>query len=476
MLKTIQRTFETTAEEESAQLALIGYDDYPEIIIEGDNNIDIAINMAYAYLEDLRLENLAEKYQAEQRKILSNSNEYMRLVSVGKAIQLLIENKEKLCAVLGKKLEGLSESDQYELVGSAFSFLFTSLYDLFDKCRYPIVPIYNNSATNSFAAMAAKKAPDKIDKYANGKATFNQGAVQMVIEGYNDLLGTLRPSTAKLLDVLAMQLTEQNAFNAKKERIKPDVEISLSEYAELKGMTLTKSSKDKLRQEASRDLEILRVAALRWGDKKTKKRTNQPFTNITSSGEVRNSVIYYRFNPDFASLLIGAYAAFFPLNLLKLDERNANLYAVGRKLFEHYCNIDNVERGINNIIGVTTILEVCNGMPTYEEVMASDRHIKDRIILPIEKILNTLKEVCGYSWEYCRSKKAPLMEEQCKGLENSDYSVFKTLYIHYEIPNMPDQTARIEKRIENREQRALTAKKKAIAKAKGKSNTDEKPR
>lgn len=475
MQKTIKRTLETTAEEEKTQLALIGYDDYPEIIIEGDNNKDIAVSMVCAYLEDLRLENLAEKYQAEQRKIPRNSNEYMRLVSVGKAIQMLIENKEKLSAALKKKIENFNEADQYELIGSVFSALFLSLDDLFNKCRYPVVPIYNNSATNSFAAMAAKRAPDKIDKYANGKATFNQGTVQMVIEGYNDLLGTLRPSTAKLLDVLAMQLTEQNTFNVKKERIKPDVEISLSEYSELKGMTLTKSSKDKLRQEASRDLEILRVAALRWGDKKTKKRTSQPFTNITSSGEVRNSVIYYRFNLDFASLLIGAYAAFFPLNLLKLDERNVNLYAVGRKLFEHYCNIDNVERGINNIIGVTTILEVCNGMPTYEEVMASDRRIKDRIILPIEKILNTLKEVCGYSWEYCRSKKAPLMEEQCEGLENNDYSVFKTLYIHYEIPNMPDQTARIEKRIENREQRALTAKKKTIAKAKGKTNTDEKP-
>lgn len=474
MQKTIKRTLETTAEEERAQLALIGYDDYPEIIIEGDTNKDIAVNLACAYLEDLRLENLAERYQAEQQKIPHNSNEYRRLINVGKAIQMLIENKEKLSAALENKLEGLNETDQYELIGSAFSSLFLSLYELFDKCRYPVVPIYNNSATNSFAAMAAKKTPDKIDRYANGKATFNQGTVQMVIESYNNLMSTLRPSTAKLLDVLAMQLTKQNTFNAKKERIKPDVEISLSEYAELKGMTLTKSGKDKLRQEASRDLEILRVAALRWGDKKTKKRTNQPFTNITSSGVVKNSVIYYRFNLDFAHLLVGAYTAFFPLNLFLLDERNVNLYAVGRKLFEHYCNIDNVERGINNIIGITTILEVCNGMPTYEEVMMSDRRIKDRIILPVEKILNVLKEVCGYSWEYCGSKKATLTEEQREGLENSDYSVFKTLYIHYEIPNMPNQTERIKKRIESREQRALTSKKKATAKSSGKTKPNEK--
>ncbi len=474
MQKTIKTMLETTAEEEKAQLALVGYDDYPEIIIEGDNNKDIAVNMALTYLEDLRLENLAEKYQAEQSKAPCNSNEYRRLVNIGKAIQILIENKEKLGAALKNKLEGMGETDQYELIGSTFSFLFSSLYNLFDKCQYPIVPIYNNPATNSFAAMAAKKVPDKIDMYANGKATFNQGTVQMVIERYNNLMGTLRPSTAKLLDVLAIQLTEQNTFNAKKERIKPDVEISLSEYAELKGMTLTKSSKDKLRQEASRDLEILRVAALRWDDKKTKKRTNQPFTNITSSGEVRNSIIYYRFNPDFASLLIGAYTAFFPLNLFKLDERNVNLYAVGRKLFEHYCNIDNVERGINNIIGVTTILEVCNGMPTYEDVLASNRCVRERIIVPIEKILNTLKDVCGYSWEYCQGKKVPLTEEQREGLENNDYSIFKTLYIHYEIPNIPDQTERIEKRIESRKQRALTAKNKATAKSKGKSKPSKK--
>ncbi len=466
MRKTIKRTLEITAEEEKAQLALIGYGDYPEIIIEGDDNKDIAIDMAFAYLDNLRLENLAEKQQAEQQNTPCNSNEYKRLVNVGKAIQALVENKEELGAALKKKLEGLKETDQYELIGSAFSFLFSSLYNLFDKCRYPVVPIYNNPATNSFAAMAAKKAPDKIDLYANSKATFSQGTVQMIVEGYNNLISTLRPSTAKLLDVLALKLTDQNSFNAKKERIKPDVKIPLLEYAELKGMSVTKSNKNKLRQEASRDLELLRVATLRWGDKKTKKRTNQPFTNITSSGEVRNSVIYYRFNLDFASLLIGAYTAFFPLNLLKLDERNVNLYAVGRKLFENYCNIGNIELNRNNIIGIATILNVCNGMPTYEEVMASDRRIKDRIILPVEKILNTLKEVCGYSWEYCGSGKAALTEKQCDGLKNSDYSVFKAMYIHYEIPNMPDQTERIEKRNDNREQRALTSKKRASAKSK----------
>lgn len=466
MLKTIKKSIETPAEEESAQLALIGYDDYPEIIIEGDDNKGIAVNMAFAYLEDLRLENLAEKYQAEQRKIPHNSNEYRRLVNIGKAIQMLIENKEELSATLKKKLERMDETDQYELIGSAFSCLFSSLYDLFDKCRYPVVPIYNNPATNSFAAMAAKKVPDKIDMYAGGKATFNQGSAQLIIEGYNKLSSGLRPSTAKMLKVLTWKLTEQNAFNSKRERIKPDIEITLSEYAELKGKTSTKSNKDKLRLEASQDLELLRVAAIRWGDPKTKKRAKQGFVNITSSGEVRNGTIHYRFNLDFASLLIGAYTAYLPLNLLRLDERNVNLYAVGCKLVENYCNINNAEKGRNNIIGVSTILEVCNGMPNYEEVMASDRRVKDRIIFPVEKILNALKDVCGFSWEYCGGGKASLTEEQCEGLECNDYSIFKTLYIHYEIPNMPDQTERIERRIAAREQKALTTKKATTAKNK----------
>lgn len=458
MQKTIKRTLETTAEEESAQLALVGYGDYPEIIIEVDNNKDIAVNMACAYLEDLRLENLAEKYQAEQRKTPYNSNEYRRLVNVGKAIQVLIDNKEELGATLKKKLEGLNEADQYELIGSAFSFLFSSLYNLFDKCRYPVVPIYNNPATNSFAAMAAKKVPDKIDVYANGKASFNHGTVQMIIEGYNKLESTLKPSTAKLLAMFTLKLTKQNNFNSVKEQINPDVTLSLEEYMELKGTTVTRSSKNKARQEVMRDLSILQSAALRWGDKNTKKSSRMAFINIASSGYVKNSVIYFRYNIDFAYLLVGAYTAFFPLNLLLLDERNVNLYAVGRKMFEQYCNIENVEHNRYNIIGVKTILDTCYGIPTYEEVIKSDRHIKNRIILPVEKILNTLKEVCGYSWEYCGNKKAPLTEEQHKGLENNDYLVFKDLYIHFEIPNMPDQSERIEKRIKTREQQALATK------------------
>lgn len=474
MQKTIKRTLETTAEEEKTQLALIGYDDYPEIIIEGDNNKDIAVSMVCAYLEDLRLENLAEKYQAEQRKIPRNSNEYMRLVSVGKAIQKLIDNKEKLCAVLTKKLEGLSENDQYELIGSAFSFLFLSLDDLFNKCRYPLAPICNNPATNSFAAMATKKKPDKIDLYDGGKATFSQGAVQMVLEGYNNLLRGLRPSTAKLLDVLTMKLTEQNSFGGNKKGVNPNISISLAEYAELKGKGETKSSKDDLRKEAAKDLETLRVAALRWGDKKSKKKGNNGFVNITSSGEVKNSVIRYRFNIDFANLLIGAYVAFFPINLLMLDERNVNLYAAGRKMFEHYCNIDNREHDRHNIIRISTLLDVCHDLAEYDEFIKTDRHVGERIIKPIENILNTLSEVCGYSWEYCGNKKAPLTKEQRKGLENSDYLMFKDLYIHFEIPNMPDQSERIAERKENRELKALAQKEKLEkSKAKIKSKTTE---
>ena len=77
--------------------------------------------------------------------------------------------------------------------------------------------------------------------------------------------------------------------------------------------------------------------------------------------------------------------------------------------------------------------------------MSENRNLTDRIITPFEKALDTLQEEQIITWEYCNSGKEPLTSTQ---LQSLTYQTFIGLYVHFEILNAPDQTARIAARID----------------------------
>lgn len=457
MEETIKRTLETTAEEESTQLALIGYDDYPEIIIEGDNNKDIAVNMAFAYLDDLRLENLTEKYQAEQQKASCNSNEYRRLVNIGKAIQMLIENKEELGASLKKKLEGLNEADQYELIGSALSTLFAMLYDLFDKCQYPFVPMFNCTATSQLAVLSmAKPKKDMIAR----RMVYELGDAKAIIEEIDKVRGALRSSACKLFYAFLAKLTMQNSIKSKKKFPNPKVVITYEEYARFRGMEPTEDNINNLRAEVGRDMDVLMHLVLKWG-------RDGKMLNVSSFSKKIKGGVEFVFNP-----LIAPYATQFmiqfPLRLLELDSRNQSVFALGKKLSDHYTIDSNKLNETYNIISVQTLLKTCIDIPSYEQVQKGNRNITDRIIQPLEQKLNILRDVCGYLWQFCNARKMPLTDEQKELLTAGDYLTFQNLYIIFEIAGVPDQTERLERKAEER--KAIAEKKKATTSKRKSSN------
>lgn len=84
-------------------------------------------------------------------------------------------------------------------------------------------------------------------------------------------------------------------------------------------------------------------------------------------------------------------------------------------------------KGTSNIISVKSLLEVCPGIPTYEELFRLNRSIDQRIKTPFEKTLDSLKFI---RWEYSNSKRVPLTEEQILSV---DYKTFEKLYIKFNV-------------------------------------------
>ena len=135
-----------------------------------------------------------------------------------------------------------------------------------------------------------------------------------------------------------------------------------------------------------------------------------------------------------AKYLTNAYIMHYPMELLKVDERNSNSYPLGRKLLLHQSMNNNKKKKTSDIISVKSLLEVCPDIPMYESVMNEGRQLDQRIRTPLEKALNSLDFI---AWEYCNSKGIPLTEKQ---LTSTDYKVFEKFYVKFDVLGFPTQT------------------------------------
>jgi len=303
------------------------------------------------------------------------------------------------------------------------------------------VPLLNGIPTNGLISVSISNTPPVIDKIT-GKASIRKGSLNIYIDEYNKLTSGLRTSTSKLLDACAMKLTEQSNYRSNR-NLKTLVQISLNEYAEMCGKPLTKASIKKLRQTVKEDLETLYRISLEWTEAKGGKVKDFAKMRITNSVGIVKGVINFNFTPEMAMYLVNSYIMQFPLEALKLDERNPNVYPLGRKLALHASIDNNKLRHTDDILSVEALLPVCPGIPTYERIMKEDKKVKQRIILPFIRALDSITFL--ESWEFCTAERIPVPKKQ---VEKMNYKSFTELYVHFKIRDIPDQSTRLEKRAE----------------------------
>ena len=120
----------------------------------------------------------------------------------------------------------------------------------------------------------------------------------------------------------------------------------------------------------------------------------------------------------------------------------------------------NVGKKNEDIIAVKTLLAVAPNLPSYEEVMATDRALNRRIIEPFERDMDALEDTL--TWTYCHSNNSPLTDGELASLS---YDTFISLLIKTDWKQYPDQTARLERKAERlaqtQKKKRTTSKKKA---------------
>lgn len=323
------------------------------------------------------------------------------------------------------------------------------------------LPMVQGAATNRFRATATKNIV--IDR--NGNAMIEEEGFKAFFKDYAKLKGGLSVGAKKMLDAGALALTAQNHFRAKQgQHINTAVAIVLEEYGRLRGYDITprqtstpeeeEAEKKRLtnvmheiRKRANAELALLYSLSLSWTEP-GKKQADYTDVRILQSKGIRGGYINMRFSEDIANYLTHAYIMQYPTALQAIDERNPRTYNVGWKLALHHSMDNNRAKGTANIISVTSLLEACGDIPTFEEIQASkDRgHWEQRIKAPLEKALDAAQESgVIISWEYSNSKGIPLNDGQ---VAIPDYHTFIALYVHFEMAEEPDQSERLQRKAE----------------------------
>lgn len=288
--------------------------------------------------------------------------------------------------------------------------------------------IRQDYATNTIVKTVATSKNTTIDPIT-GTATIKRGSLTIMIPHYAELSG-LKTSTSQLFDQLMIHLTDNGIKS-------PTVIISQDEYMKRRHLTNRKEAK---KQEKA-DLKILAPLSFSWEETREGKLESFGFINLADSGKVeRNGDIVFTFGSTFFNKAKTFSTMPYPEQLQRLNgKRNPYSYAFLRKISEH----KHMNSGKENedIISVQTLLDAAETMPTYEEVKRTDRAFSRRIMEPFERDMDAIADTL--TWEYCHRKGVTLTDSE---LNDMDFQMFRTLLVHTEWKDYPDQTRRLERK------------------------------
>ena len=352
----------------------------------------------------------------------------------------IAEEREK------KALEAL---EAVESTAPAISRVVPSILPTGEREKSTFSTIRQGTATNALTKIKPSTKRNTIIDTITGTATITQGNLSITIPDFTKLKG-FRTSTYQLLDALTVALTETGAKS-------PAVALSLEEYMKKRGL----KDKKEARKQVTDDLETLFNAKISFKEKR-KKGQEQDFHDIRiiDSKGIRKGIITVTFGTAFYNILLGYPIMPYPAQLWALNSKlNPNSFYLLRKIAEHK-NM-NVGKKNEDIIAVKTLLAAAPNLPSYEEVMNTDRAISRRIIEPFERDMDALEDTL--TWTYCHSNNTPLTDEE---LSSMSYDTFISLLIKIDWKQYPDQTARLKRKAERIEQAEQGKKRKTSKKKK----------
>lgn len=275
-----------------------------------------------------------------------------------------------------------------------------------------------------------KAAPDGILE----KVDIRKKQGQLVVRKSNTLNCPFSAYSHQVLDLLIIELTEQNGLRSKSD-YHLTVTIPLHTILEYMAIPQTKASRDETVKRLKKEMELLSSISLAWVEieKNNGKEERKSYDNVKpiSGWAIKKGTLIATFGEKFGDYLINSHLTSYPAALLKLGNRDATAYFVGKKLAYHAGLKNNINKGSNECISVRALLASVPTIPTIDEVDADDPgHWRRRILEPFEKALDKLSKEGFITWSYCGRGRSKI--DDLDGWKSNIYS-FQNLYINFKV-------------------------------------------
>lgn len=339
------------------------------------------------------------------------------------------------------------------------------------------MPMYHGKATDALAALTGKGAEiNTFSDKATIQTTTGDGVYKVVIQDFSKLKGNVGVNTHKLFSTAVAEFTQINNYGGG--AINPKVTIPFDQYARKLGYEIderptatpedaakekkraaeaAKTAKKRIRQ----DLELLQAMRWTWTEKVKGETGDFDSISLLDRTAIKKGYIIMEFGRNMAEYLKRLPITQYPQGLLAIDARKANAYNMGLQMAIHFNMDNNQVRGTANRLKVSTLLSYTT-LPTIEDLQNekqdNSRQWYSRIKEPFEAALDELTGKVISSWEYVKTKGAPLTESEAYNI--ADYTTFAGLLVQFNLLDAEDHDDRLARRAEEKKR---TAAKKAAA-------------
>lgn len=286
--------------------------------------------------------------------------------------------------------------------------------------------------TEAVIKATATRGKKEIQQYTTGSAYIDFDGIRVNIEEYAKLNLKLTPLTGKLLQLMligATQLLNREAVTEIR------LDLNLAKVAEALGRNVeNRNTKSKFKKEFLNAMEVLSRISLRIEEELNGRQITVGKAHLLSSftpSETEKDTTEVILGLKFLEYLSMGYLKAFNTNILKITDASSyqfhtaynNYVTIGRN---HLASKEQTGPVKAKIFSIESAIKWAATLPTIEDVKNSDRRYTQRIIEPLEKILDDEHGIIE-KWEWCKAKGEKLEDNEKDNL--GSYDVIEKLYV-----------------------------------------------
>ena len=292
----------------------------------------------------------------------------------------------------------------------------------------------HGKGTEAIIKATATRSKKEIQQYHTGSAYIDFEGVRVNIDEYflPKLNLKLTPLTGKLLQLMLLGTTQR----LNREAVTGiSLNLNLVDVATVLGRNIeSKQAKYKFKKELLSALEVLRRINLQIVETAKGKELKVGMAYLISSfmpSATDKDTTEVKLGLEFLNYLSQVHMKAFNTNILKISDASSYQFHTA---YNNYVTIGNnhvAKEGQKTpvqakIISIETAIKWTTTLPTIEDVKNSDRRYTQRIIEPLEKILDDEHGMIE-KWEWCKAKGVKLTDSEKENL--GSYDVIQNLFI-----------------------------------------------